>query len=321
MAQTVDVIVPIFNREKDIPILINEMKRQTFKHFRMIFVDDGSTDNSWTILSDALSDAPFEYLLVKKRNGGAGSARNTGIRTANADWICFVDSDDALHPQFLEHMIRATEDANAQVGICRFKAFDGGKRATDISLNPLQYRRITAAQGMQAFLTEWISPCCLLINREYLKKNALFFDEACQYCEDLPFVASVIANAQQLAVIDRELYYYYTHQGSLHRSPSLEKFISAITCFEATAQYIAHQQTPAADVFRKTGSARYYIATLRRASVQLPRHDFLSLAQRIDFAQYRNQISSLPHAQKFASYLMMLSKNVFYYTNRLIFKD
>ncbi len=321
MAQTVDVIVPVYNREKDIPVLIDEMKKQTFTRFRMIFIDDGSTDNSWAVLNAALVNAPFEYLLVQKRNGGAGAARNTGIRVANADWICFVDSDDALHPQFLEHMVRAAQDAAAQISICRFKAFGEGVRAQDIVRAPLQYRRITAAQGMHAFLTEWISPCCLLINREFQQENALFFDEQCRYCEDLPFVASVIAAAQQLAMIDRELYFYYTHQGSLHRSPSLDKFISGMDCFDKTAQRISMEQSPAADAFRQSGTARYYIATLRRAAVQLPRRDFLALARIVNFAQYRNQVSCLPNTQKLASYLMLTSKNLFYYINRMLFND
>ena len=94
MQKLVDVVIPMYNRAHCITGLIEELKSQTMQDFCAIFVDDGSTDNSYQLLEAALKDVPFAYKLIKKENGGAASARNAGLRASTGTWIAFVDSDD-----------------------------------------------------------------------------------------------------------------------------------------------------------------------------------------------------------------------------------
>ncbi len=321
MSHVIDIIVPIYNRETDIPRLISDMNRQSFSDFRIVFVDDGSTDHSWDILNQHLSRADFPYLLMKKKNGGAASARNSGLRMATAEWVCFLDSDDAYHPQYLEHMLHAARQAEAPVVYCNYMIRFDGQRNHNMPNIPLCYQKLTAQQAMASFLNAWISPCCLLINRDFQSKNHLFFDDKCHYCEDIPFVASVIAKADCVAHINSDLYFYYAHQGSLSRSPSTDKYLSGITCFERTAHDIIQAKSPASNTFNKTAHARYYIATLRKAAVQMGKSDFLALSKMIHFAQYKHQISQLPLKQKIACRLMLINATLFYHVSRLLFRD
>ena len=124
-----------------------------------------------------------------------------------------------------------------------------------------------------------------------------------------------------VALIDEDLYYYCTNQGSLSRSPKLDKFLSGIQSFEIMEQKMLLSQTDAAAAFNRMGSARYYIATLRKAAVQMPYRDFSALAKRIDYRRYRDQIPYLPKTAKLASYLLLLSRRGFYYGIRTLFKD
>jgi hypothetical protein len=69
------------------------------------------------------------------------------------------------------------------------------------------------------------------------------------------------------------------------------------------------------------GSVRFYIATLRRAAVQLPYKDFIALEKQINFKRYKEQIKNLTLSQKIACYALLISKPAFYHLMKLLFKD
>lgn len=322
MPYAIDVIVPVYNRAHCIANLVTELKKQTFRDFRVIFVDDGSTDGSCEVINQLLPDAGFPYILIQKENGGAGSARNAGLQAATAEWVSFVDSDDGLQPEFLEYFYMAVTQAQADLGICNLEMIPEGSSQKPAPLASLSYEKLTAAESMRIFCTRWIGPVCLFMNRNFQQKNDLFFDEACTYCEDAPFITNVIAAAQTVAYIPQETYIYYTHQGSLSRSPRLDKFLSAINSFRKVEDRLNQEDSDVSRIFQQMGGIRYYIATLRRAAVQMDYKTFCALAKTVDFPRYRKNICYLQQrSQRLACKLFLFSKPVFYYTVRLLFKD
>lgn len=322
MSYAIDVIVPVYNRAHCIANLVAELEKQTFRDFRVIFVDDGSTDNSCNVIDELLPKASFPYLLIKKENGGAGSARNAGLCAATAEWISFVDSDDALQPEFLEYFHTAATQTSVDLCICNLQMIPEDAGQTPVPLGPLAYENLSAAEGMRIFCTRWIGPVCLFMNRSFQQANNLFFDELCTYCEDAPFITNVIASAEKIAYIDQETYIYYTHQGSLSRSPRLDKFQSAIESFRKVEYRLAAEDSDVARVFNQMGGIRYYIATLRRGAVQMDYKNFIALAKMVDLHRYKKNVQYLQQrTQRLACKLVLFSKTVFYYTVRLIFKD
>lgn len=322
MSCSIDVIVPIYNRAHCIANLVAELEKQTFRDFRVIFVDDGSSDGSCDVINELLPSATFPYTVVRKENGGAGSARNAGLRVADAEWISFVDSDDGLQPEFLEYFYSAGTQSNADLCICNLQMIPEGSGQQAAPLRPLAYENLSAAEGMRIFCTRWIGPVCLFMNRNFQQANSLFFDEACTYCEDAPFITNVIAAAEKIAYIEQETYIYYTHQGSLSRSPRLDKFLSAIQSFRKVESRLAVENSDVARVFNQMGGIRYYIATLRRGAVQLNYNNFIALAKVVNFRRYKKNIKYLrQRAQRVACHLLLFSKTVFYYTVRFMFKD
>lgn len=321
MAHKVDVIIPMYNRANCVVNILSELEKQTFKDFRTIFVDDGSTDDTLAVLDKELKNATFDYEIIKKENGGAGSARNAGMRAADAEWIAFVDSDDGLKPEFLEYLYTSAVRAKSDLAICNLKMFPPGEKAVAEPTQELEYRLISSAEAMKIFCTKWLGPVCFLINRNVQQAADLFFDEECIYNEDASFLPTVIAAAETVAYVEQELYYYYTHLGSLHRSPSLEKYYSALKSFADTEKKLLACDTPAARVFNSMGGARFYIATLRRSAVQMNYTDFLTLEKKIDFKRYKKQIKNLSLSQKMAAYAVLFSKPMFWILMKLIFKD
>lgn len=96
------VIVPLYNKEKVILSTINSVLNQTYHNFELIIVDDGSTDKSSEKVK-YLKDPRIKYYY--KKNGGVSSARNYGIKKARYDWIFFLDADDYVVENALEHFV------------------------------------------------------------------------------------------------------------------------------------------------------------------------------------------------------------------------
>ena len=108
--ELVTIIVPIYNVESYLKECLDSIQQQTYPHFECIMVNDGSTDSSVRIAEEYLSDSRFR--LINQNNQGLASARNTGIRYIkdSSSFVSFVDSDDYVHPTFLEKLIRHIEE-------------------------------------------------------------------------------------------------------------------------------------------------------------------------------------------------------------------
>lgn len=109
----ISIITPAYNAGKFIETLLSSVVNQP-KNAELIIVDDGSTDDTATIVERWVKKYPSQILLVKKDNGGTGQARNVGIGKAHGDWIIFLDSDDLLLKesitQSLENYLETCED-------------------------------------------------------------------------------------------------------------------------------------------------------------------------------------------------------------------
>lgn len=98
------VIICTYNRAKFLPRALKSLQKQTFKDFEVIVVDDGSTDNTKSVVKK-FGFAKYTY----QKNRGVGVARNTGINKSHGKFITFLDSDDAYLPKHLEFRFKYIE--------------------------------------------------------------------------------------------------------------------------------------------------------------------------------------------------------------------
>ena len=101
----VSLIVPVYNVEEYVAECLDSLRNQSYRHIRIIFVDDGSIDSSAEIIASyALRDSRIK--LIRQENSGAAVARNAGLKEAQGEFIMFVDADDMLAPHTVEQNIR-----------------------------------------------------------------------------------------------------------------------------------------------------------------------------------------------------------------------
>lgn len=102
----VSVIIPVYNLENYLDTCLDSVGRQTYGDFEAIVVDDGSTDGSQAV-ARRHAERDARIVVVRTVNQGTARARETGIRHAQGDYICFLDGDDVWDSRMLEKLVAA----------------------------------------------------------------------------------------------------------------------------------------------------------------------------------------------------------------------
>lgn len=105
MTVAVSIIMPVYNVEKYLKKTLESVEAQSFQNYELIAINDGSTDKSFEILKMYQDRMPQLYIMDQK-NSGVSTARNRGIKRATGEYVCFLDADDQLSPDYLEHMYK-----------------------------------------------------------------------------------------------------------------------------------------------------------------------------------------------------------------------
>lgn len=115
MPPTVSVIIPTYNRADLVERSVNSVLDQTFVDLECLVVDDGSTDETVTVLESIDDDRLI--VLENGENGGAPAARNVGIKAASGEYIAFLDDDDVWRPTKLAKQLDQLRSADDSVGL------------------------------------------------------------------------------------------------------------------------------------------------------------------------------------------------------------
>ena len=211
----ISVIIPIYNVELYLKDCINSIICQTYTNLEIILVNDGSPDNCGAICDEyALKDARVK--VIHKENGGLSDARNAGLDICTGDYISFVDSDDVVHPQFIQVMYNNLIETDSDLSICFLKRFTKKEEIKNDFINP-GLKIFTKNQIFYEFYEHKYSPNIVVAwNKLYKRK---LFDNI-KYPKDRKhedeFVIHHILNKCNTVVFNFvELYYYRQREGSI----------------------------------------------------------------------------------------------------------
>lgn len=259
----VSVIVPVYNAEKYLRECVDSILVQTIKDIEVILVDDGATDSSPAICDEyAVKDSRVQ--VIHKPNGRASSARNAGIRAATGEFIAFVDSDDWISPEMYEKMAAQ----NADVCLCDYVRFKGAEEIMFSQPNVAGGFYDKAAirekiyphlvmDGVEYPIT--ISNWALLIRKNMIAENNLFYREDIHVSEDSPFGSEVLYCANTFSYIKGEhLYHYRMTEGSTSSTYKSWWWDSSLKINEEIENYFGNCQDY--DFTQQIKSNMFYLA-------------------------------------------------------------
>ena len=129
----ISVIIPAYNREQFVNKAIDSILAQTFKNWELLVVDDGSMDETASIVDDYCSRHPNSHYHYQP-NQGVSVARNTGIEKATGQYVCFLDSDDTYDPEFLATTYVAAIEHGCDVVMAAFSQ----RQSSPVQSSPVQ---------------------------------------------------------------------------------------------------------------------------------------------------------------------------------------
>lgn len=199
--EKISVIVPFGNNEKTLQRCMDSILDQTLNTFELVMVSDGSQDDSCELVRRAmLMDSRVR--LVKRLHGGVSAARNTGLESAEGEYVQFVDADDYIEPDMLEKMYAALQKNRADLVVCNFEhpflATYIGDRVLDF-----QSEKDRLCYYQHTF-------CAHLPWNKLYRRSAITegFPEGIGYCEDGMFNLANMMNVRRAVTLDKKLYHY-----------------------------------------------------------------------------------------------------------------
>lgn len=204
----ISVIVPVYKAELFLRECIDSILSQTFSDFEIILVNDGSPDNCGRICEEYA--AKYGCIsVIHQENQGQAAARNHAMVQACGRWICFVDSDDLIHPHMLELLYQAVKENDVGISMCdMLEAVTVPEHFRDH--REVQFQKLTMDEQTLVTLHDadqypsWVA-CAKLIRRDLIENYP--FREGRVY-EDNEAVCRWVCNGGALAVTHEKLYFY-----------------------------------------------------------------------------------------------------------------
>lgn len=186
----ISVVIPLYNKETSIAQSLRSVLQQESSDFEVVIVDDGSTDNSVSVV-EAIQDSRIR--LIRQGNGGPSKARNTGVKNAKGEWILFLDADDELLQGALKHFATlVSEHPEVSFFGCSSVINDG----KDKKKQPFKFKEGLLKNSYKAQFFSFYCPRTgnSLFRHELLRNN--LFDERIRRFEDLEFFLRIFGTSQ-----------------------------------------------------------------------------------------------------------------------------
>ena len=214
MSPVISVIVPVYNVEKYLRRALDSVVNQTLHNVEIICVNDGSTDNCGAILEEyAAKDVRIK--IITQENQGLSGARNSALKQVTGEYIAFLDSDDALHPQALEIALKVMQRHKADIVSFQYEKSDGqtwqpkqidiSKIKQKVEKHPLKFIK----RGTYKFeMNVWTK----LYKKEILE--GLDFIRNIHF-EDMPWLCAILSKRPKTIVLNVPLIFYTINQESI----------------------------------------------------------------------------------------------------------
>ena len=213
---TISVIIPVYNTELYLPRCLDSVINSDYDDLEIICVNDGSTDQSLSILRE-YQKKNNRVKVIDIPNGGVSNARNVGLDNSTGEFIAFIDSDDWIHPRLFGILADNMKQYDADIIACDFLQCDKPELEQtvipdEVMVKQFEKDNLQMRKKLMAYIWGKLYRAELLEN--------VRFDTSVSVCEDLVFSIDVLNQSEKnkLAFVDSKLYYYFTREDSASNS-------------------------------------------------------------------------------------------------------
>ena len=225
-------IVPVYNTSKYLDKCLKSLVNQTFNDFEIIIVNDGSTDNSKSIIYN-YQKKYNNIKLINQKNQGLSSARNNGVKEASGKYLLFIDSDDYVECNLLKEIDKEINE----VEVLRYQVMIEDEDGNNVKT--FNEKNFDVINGFDAFKMlsnyHFVEPAwCYVFKKDYYLDNNFKFETGV-YHEDYGLIPYVIYKARKVKSISYIGYHYVQRCGSIMNNNDYKKTVKK--AFDMLKQY------------------------------------------------------------------------------------
>lgn len=245
MSDKVSVIVPIYNVERYLKKCVDSILFQDYENIEIILIDDCSIDSSPKIAQQYQKKYPDKVKFIqRKENGRQSVARNMAVKEANGTYLSFIDADDWIRKDFYSKMMKEAKSMDADITVCDYyMTYDDGKEEIADSLSGISNSSLME-EKIAIIRNHTVTK---IFKKDFFDKNNLTFPENIKRGLDIGIVIPALTKANNIAIVNEPLYYYYQRADSNSNPVSKNEKID-LSFFEQGIELIIKDSAPGYDL-------------------------------------------------------------------------
>ncbi|EPU1006095.1 glycosyltransferase family 2 protein [Vibrio cholerae] len=242
-APKVSVIMPVYNTERYVERAMISLMDQTLDYVQFIIIDDGSKDNSLSIIKNVITRYPTrkdQITLISRENRGVAATRAQGMELATGDYVIHLDSDDWAELNWLEALYNKAIEDNADVVVCDYSMI--------FKASVQLVRQESKSSGVECIgqlLAGELhgSTCNKLIRRAIVTNYHIKFNDDICYLEDYIYVMQIFNYSNRISYLNKTLLNYNcTNTSSITSCMTEQKFHSIVNAISFIEKFLAEHE-------------------------------------------------------------------------------
>lgn len=254
------VVVPVYNVENYLERCINSILNQSFQDFKLILINDGSTDNSLKICE--LYQKSYNNIeLIDQENMGLSVARNRGIERSSEKYIIFIDSDDYIHREMFKMLYENLIENQADISVGNHKKIYNDQKLSYRKADNI-VRILSNIEAVERIVNK--NDANMIIACGKLYKRSLFKDiryPKDKYHEDEFVTYKLLYKSNKVVTSSAQLYYYTQRDKSITGDRYSLKRLEKLEALKEAIEFFNSQ----GDIYLEIGAKYRYLLNIQIA--------------------------------------------------------
>ena len=235
----ISVIVPAYNVEKYIEKTLRSIMEQSLKDIEIIVINDGSKDNTLSIIRKLMLE-DTRIVLIDKKNGGVSQARNDGIKKARGEYISFIDGDDWIEKDCFEKSYKYGMENNLDMIACDMSLDYFRRKKNKVHPDFRINKIISGREYLEFYYDNNVirGVANKIIKKEIFIKNNLFFLEDVPSGEDMNLTIKLGYVTSRIGKINEVYYHYIQYSQSVTKQKTSNKIYPFLKSFDDIREFI-----------------------------------------------------------------------------------